>query len=254
MATQDEHKIKRLLDLHSPGTVLLPSWLEARGISRDLQAYYRRSGWLEAVGVGALKRPHEELTWQGGVHSLQIQAQLPVHIGAITALSMQGLAHYVRFGEAVYLFSPPKTTLPGWFRSRDWGVSINHINTKFLPVDLGLMTQEQKTFSISLATPERAMLECLYLAPDRLDLVECYQVMEGLVNLRPGLVRQLLEACSSVKVKRLFLYMADKAEHQWFEALDTAGLELGSGDRSVGRGGVYVSKYKISIPQELAQT
>jgi hypothetical protein len=35
------------------------------------------------------------------------------------------------------------------------------------------------------------------------------------LNLRPKLVQQLLEACSSVKVKRLFLYMADIPRAQW---------------------------------------
>lgn len=252
MTTDNQQKLKKLLALHQPGTILLSSWLDEMGISYDLQTYYRRSGWLETVGRGAFKRPSEDVDWQGGVYSLQTQAKLPIHAGALTALALSGQAHYLRFGEVILLFFPLKTPLPAWFRNYDWGVSMQHVGTSFLPEDIGLMTYEVKTFSITISAPERAILECLYLAPARLDLVECYQVMEGLVNLRPSLLQQLLEVCRSIRVKRLFLYMADKASHQWWPLLDTAKLELGRGDRSIVRGGVYDVKYKISIPQELA--
>ena len=76
--------------------------------------------------------------------------------------------------------------------------------------------------------------------------------MEGLNNLRPDTVQQLLEACSSVKVKRLFLYMAEKAQHPWLNYLDLQKIDLGKGNRSLVEKGVYVSKYKITVPKELA--
>jgi hypothetical protein len=52
-------------------------------------------------------------------------------------------------------------------------------------------------------------------------------------------------------VKRLFLYMADKAGHGWFPLLDRSRLELGSGDRSIVKGGVYIAAYRITVPKEL---
>ena len=39
----------------------------------------------------------------------------------------------------------------------------------------------------------------------------------GLNDLVPNQVQQLLEQCISVKVKRLFLYLAEKTNHSWFE-------------------------------------
>ena len=50
--------------------------------------------------------------------------------------------------------------------------------------------------------------------------MECFELMEGLNNLPPKQVQTLLENCQSVKVKRLFLYMAEKADHRWFKQLD----------------------------------
>ncbi|MBI2825763.1 MAG: type IV toxin-antitoxin system AbiEi family antitoxin domain-containing protein [Planctomycetia bacterium] len=75
--------------------------------------------------------------------------------------------------------------------------------------------------------------------------------MEGLGSLRPDLVRDLLTACTSVKAKRLFLYMAEKANHQWLRFVDTSSLDLGKGERSLSKGGFYVAKYHLVVPSEL---
>lgn len=254
MSAETERKLQKLVDLHKPGSVLLASWLDSLGISYGLQRRYRKSGWLEAMGRGVFKRPKDEVSWQGALHALQSQAGLKVHAGALTALSLQGLAHYMRLQrETVYLFSPPAITLPSWFRRHDWGISISHVRTSFLPSDLGLASLRQGAFANRISSPERAILECLYLAPNRFDLMECHQLMTGLANLRPGLVQELLEACRSIKVKRLFLYLADKAGHQWFKFLDREKLDLGKGDRTIVKGGVYVADFGIVIPEELAR-
>ena len=253
MSTQNESKLKKMLDQHRQGTVTLPRWLEGLGISRDLLKVYRKNGWLETVGPGAFKRSGEQVNWQGALHAIQQQAKLPIHAGALTALSMQGLSHYFRMTEeTVFLFSPPQTILPRWFKNYAWGYPVKHIKTSLLPEGLGLTPHEEKNFAITISTPERAILECLYLAPTKLDLVECYHLMEGLSNLRPKLIQELLETCTSVKVKRLFLYMANKAQHQWLSFVDQKKIDVGKGDRSIVKGGVYNSDFHISIPKELA--
>lgn len=243
-----------MLDQHKPGTVCLGAWLESLSISNDLQKRYRRSGWLAAIGKGAFVRPDDTVGWQGGLYALQAQAGLPIHAGAMTALSMQGKAHYVRMGaEQVYLFAPPKTPHPAWFKNHDWGKGIQLVRTSILPNGVGLTEHEEKTFSIRISAPERAVLECLHLAPDAVDLVECAQVMEGLTTLRPKILQPLLEQCGSIKVKRLFLYLASRAGHDWVNRLDPSKLELGTGDRTVTKGGVYIAQYGITVPQELVQ-
>lgn len=252
MGTENESKIKKFLSLHRAGTVSLAKWLEEIGISHDLQKKYRRSGWVESIGTGAFKRPDEKISWQGGLYAMQHQANLLVHAGATTALSMQGLSHYIRSAETVFLFSSQRVSLPRWFSSHDWGTPLEHVKTTILPAKTGLISFEEKTFSIFISGPERAMLECLHLAPDKLDLIECYQIMEGLSNLRPKLVQGLLEKCSSIKIKRLFLFMATKAQHQWLSFVDQKKIDLGSGDRSIIEGGAYNAAFHITIPKELA--
>ncbi len=251
MNTQNESKLKKMLDFHKQGTVVLPKWLEGLGISRELQKSYLKNGWLESIGYGAFKRSRENVVWQGALYSMQ-QQKLPIHVGALTALSMQGLAHYFRMSkETVFLFSPQKTILPRWFIDYNWSRPMKHIKTSLLPSELALTSHEQINFSINISTPERAIIECLFLAPNKLDLMECYHVMEGLSNLRPKLVEELLQQCTSVKVKRLFLYMASKAQHQWLPFVDQSKINLGKGGRSIVKGGVYNSDFLITIPKEL---
>jgi Transcriptional regulator, AbiEi antitoxin, Type IV TA system/Transcriptional regulator, AbiEi antitoxin N-terminal domain len=253
VSTENGTKLKKLLGLYRPGTVLLASWLERQGISRDLQTRYRRSGWLESVGAGAFKRPGDLVTWQGGLFALQHQAGLPVHAGAMTALSLQGFAHFLRLGQHnVFLLSPRGTKLPAWLKKHDWGMPIRHVPTSVFPAEVGFADHDEKNYTIRISGPERAMLECLHLAPKEFDLVECFQVMEGLTTLQPKVVQELLAACTSVKAKRLFLYMAERANHQWLSIVDASSLDLGKGERSLSKGGVYVPKYNLVVPPELA--
>ena len=252
MTTYNDTYLKKLFRNIKPDTVILASWLSSIGVSRDLQRYYRESGWLESIGRGAFKRPGDNITWQSGLYALQYQSDLNIHAGALTSLGLQGLGHYFRSSEEkVFLFAPRKTSLPKWFRDYYQNNNIHFQETDFLPEKSGLIEHEEKTFTIRISSPERAILECLYLSPDTIDLVESYHIVEGLANLRPKLMQELLQASKSIKVNRLFLYMSEKAGHSWFQFLDQSLIETGSGCRTFASGGVYVAKHNIVVPEEL---
>lgn len=253
MSTKKTSKIKTLLFNHKPGTAMLAKHLESIGISRDLQQRYLKNGWLQSIGSGAFKLTNDIVNWEGGLYALQEQAHLPIHAGGLTALTFEGLAHYGRNSTAsVFLFSPLNTLLPRWFGNHSWASPIVYVKTSVLPEGLELFPYNVGNFEINISSPERAMLECLYLAPNKMDLMECYQLMEGLSTLRPNVVQELLRKCTSIKVKRLFLFMATKAGHQWLNFVDLRKIDLGSGDRSIAKNGYYDSRFHISVPKELA--
>ena len=103
------------------------------------------------------------------------------------------------------------------------------------------------------SSPERAILDCLNLPDANSSLLDIYYIMEGLTTLRPKLVQALLESCTSLKVKRLFLYMAEKANHSWFKALDLDRVILGTSRLMISPTEKYISKYNMTIPKELAE-
>ena len=252
MNTEKESKLNNLLSIQPSGIVLCSAWLTEQGYSLDLQKQYKKSRWFESIGTGALIRRADLVDYLGGVYALQSQLGLSVHPAGKTALSLQGKAHYLELSaKKAQLFGGKGERLPLWFKKRDWGLSVETRLTSFLPPDLGLIEFEHKSFNVKISSPARAVMECLYLAPKYQPLIEVYELMEGLNNLRPATVQTLLEDCSSIKVKRLFLYLADKAGHEWLSYIDLSKVDFGSGKRAIVSDGVYIPKYRITVPKEL---
>ena len=252
MNTQKGSKINQLLQSQPEGVVFLASWLSKTGYSLDLQKRYRKSNWLQSIGTGAMIRTGDKVTYEGALYALQQQSNSSIHLGGKTALSMLGKSHYLELSiKSITLFGGKGEKLPVWFQNHDWSVEFKHYKSGFLPKDSGLVRIEKKNFTLQISSAARALMECLYLVPKYQDLYECYELMEGLNNLRPREVQKLLEACNSVKVKRLFLFLADKAEHAWLRHIDLSQIDLGRGKRSIIKGGIYIPKYQITVNKDL---
>lgn len=245
-------KINKLLQKHPRGTVLMSSWLTEQGYSLDLQKRYRKSGWLKSIGTGAMVRTGQDISYEGGVYALQRQLGLSVHLGGRTALVKHGRTHYMEFQEMKFdLFGAPGVSLPAWFLNYDWGRRVRYYRTAFLSSEIDLHEHDMGEYKILISGKTRAIMECLYLVPIKQDFMVCYNMLEGLPDLQPDKVQKLLEDCNSIKVKRLFLYMAEKAGHEWFKYLDMDKFDLGSGKRSIVTNGVFVPKYGITVPREM---
>jgi hypothetical protein len=54
-----------------------------------------------------------------------------------------------------------------------------------------------------------------------------------------------------VKVRRLFLYLAERVNLPVMRHLNVEKIDLGKGDRSLVRMGRYVPKYGLLLPGEL---
>ncbi len=234
MSSLRSEKLRSLFDAWEPRSVATTAYLKTLGITpQDLQNY-TSSRWLMSLGRGAFKRPKEAVTWRGALHGLQSQLRLPVHVGALTALEMWGNNHYVRFtATRACLLSPLNVALPLWFRTH-WGDEVRHVQTKLLPPDLGVIEQATpEGFALRTSTAERAALELLHLAPKIFGLVEAGLIMESMTLIRPKLMQSLLEQCASIKVRRLFLYLAERADLPVMRHLDLDRIDLGVGDRSL---------------------
>lgn len=253
MDAESGKKLKNLLAAIPSGGIVTSATLGELGISHGLARNYVTNGWLHRIGVGAYRRPHETPTWQAAVHALQTQLHLPVHVAALTALAAEGASHYVRLSrDRVFLFStPPKTSPPRWFKDHDWAADIVYTQSKLLPEELGLRSLDYSGFPLNASSPERAILESLHLAPATIDLVECSHVLEGLLSLRPKLMQELLESCNSIKVRRLFLYLATRSNLPVIKHLDLARISLGSGARAIVPDGVYDARFQMMLPKEL---
>ncbi|MBO8428880.1 MAG: type IV toxin-antitoxin system AbiEi family antitoxin [Bacteroidetes bacterium] len=247
-------KINEIVQRVPRNSPLFSSWLAEKGIDRKEQTSYVRSGWIERIGHGVYKFSGATPTAYSVISAYNSQLSKKCHIGASSALDLRGYSHFVPMGKpTAYVFTEENTRIPEWMSAGDWDMTIKHYSSAIFGTDgLGLETITNDGYDLLISSPERAIMECLNMTPVQYSLMDTYYMMEMLTTLRPKLIQQLLEACSSVKVKRLFLYMSEKSGHQWFNALNTDTIDLGSGQRLLTPGGRYISRYQMTISQELA--
>lgn len=245
-------KINQLITAWPPNTIATSDWLEKQGVYRQLADVYVDSGWIERVERGAYRKAGDTVTWAGGLYALQKLQQLRVHVGGRTALEYHGLGHYIRIGPThrVTLWKTPGTRLPAWFVNHDWESELDVRTATLFSGNVGGITEKPiEQIPVRLASAERAILEYLYDVPKRAGFDEANYLMEGLTTLRPALLQKLLENCTSVKTKRLFMYLAEHHRHGWFKRLDSSGIDFGKGKREIVKGGKLDKTYQIVVPE-----
>ena len=97
---------------------------------------------------------------------------------------------------------------------------------------------------------ERASFELAYEITDGESFNWVAEQFQGLVNLRPQLMQWYLEACTSIRVKRLMLLLGDYYGHVWATRVERSRIDLGSGKRQVVKNGWLHPELQITVPRE----
>jgi len=252
MSSQETTKINQLLKDWPAGTVATQTWLESRGVYRQLTGHYISSGWLERIGRGVFIRDSDTVDWLGGVYALQSQLGLNVHVAGVTALLLRGFGHYLPLGKGykVFVFGESRQLLPRWFLHHHWDVRVAYHRPNLFEDknNTGFIDLNRGSFSVTVSAPERAILEVMHLATSNAAVEHAFELCEGLTTLRPDVVQELLESCRSVKTKRLFLWASERSNHAWLSRVDISSIDLGKGKRVLYKGGKVDSKYGITVP------
>jgi hypothetical protein len=247
-------KLQNMLDCWPSTGVVNQAWLREHGVSYGLANHYVKSGWLQRLSPGVFKRPSDTLTWQGALAALQTLTPLDIHVGGLTALNNEGFGHYARLGgETLFLFGQKGTTLPKWYKAQTWAQEMSYTQSEFLPPKLGVRLSTYDRIELQSSSPERAILEALHASPKAVSLLEIYDIMDGMRNLRPNLMASLLQSCASYKVKRLFAFMARKLALPIITEVDLDALNYGTGVRAIVAGGVYDADSKLMLPRDLME-
>jgi hypothetical protein len=115
--------------------------------------------------------------------------------------------------------------------------------------------QRKSAWPFTLSSPEQAYLEVLLDVPETISFEHADQLLQGMTTLSPRVMEKLLRKCTHVKVRRLFYWMAERHSYAWLkklpppETLDELGL--GSGNRTLVKGGRLDTKYMITVPQDM---
>ncbi|WP_366663966.1 type IV toxin-antitoxin system AbiEi family antitoxin domain-containing protein [Mesorhizobium sp.] len=259
MIGQKNKKINQLHRLLPEGLVVDTAWLDAHGYRRQWREKYAAQGWLEGVVRGVYQRPtgnvEQAIAWQRVIISLQRLLNKSVHVGGRSALELQGLTHYLRFSGKPEIHLYAYGSMPGWVERIPTDAQfVEHKADKLFDADAPGRTRVawgHWGWELDVSAPERALCELLDLLPSHETFHQADVLMESVRTLSPKRVQAVLEACRSVKVKRLFLWFAERHAHSWFGKLDLKRIELGRGKRQIVVGGRLESKYQITVPETL---
>ena len=171
------------------------------------------------------------------LYTLQKVDKLNIHLGGESALLYSfSLPFIVARPSRLDLFYEPDTIIPDWFKNYDWKKTLHYdcpefkilyTENDFLPKDINVLDYPLTTPSIKVSGYERAVLEFLYGVPEHNFLELGAKIMELRDDLNPELLQVLLEHCPCTRTKRLFIYCAEKWEHDFLEKLDLRKIDLG---------------------------
>ncbi len=241
-------KINRLIKNWHGGTIKTVKELERFGYSPQLLKSYSNSGWIELYTRGAYKLAQDEVRWEGILYGIQHKSENLIHAGGRTALELKGYGHFARESKK-FIF----------------GGRLEHYNTLLKKMKNSVFKRTESFpyyekvlftkydaggYEIIISTPELAAMEMIYLIPSEQTFNESLLIMESLTTLRPKIVQLLLEKCKSYKVKRIFMWMAEKNNLEWVNDLDLNKVEFGEGKLSLIKNGKLDKKYQITVPAE----
>jgi hypothetical protein len=263
VSDQSGGKLNQLGRLVPEGLVVDSGWLSSNGYYNSLRSKYVNSGWLVHLAHGVYGRHRNTLDWVQVVVSLQTILEYPLIVGGRSALELQGFGHYAADLKVVHLYSqrPP----PPWlddlpikvkFRVHNGArlflapIERRHETLDWALDSIGNLKVGHQPWPVGVSIPERAILEALDELPRNDSFHQLDMLMEGLTSLRPKKLQALLEACRSIKVKRLFFLLAERHDHAWLARLDRDAISLGKGKRSLIPGGKLHPKYQITVPED----
>lgn len=261
----DAQRRAKLLDLVPYGLVATRKWLLRAGMSRSALDNQIKSGQLLSVRAGVYVRPGTRLVWQGVVCSLgRMGADLVV--GGATALEEQGRAPELPLSGRRSIQLRGLDPLPPWANGLDVPETFFRKSSAWLtgsatdddaegrpgPSFLTTAVPWGDGFrTIRVSMPERALFELLKDVPQSVSFQHAERFLEGLSDLSPRRLELLLQHTASVKIRRLFFWLAERHGHPWARQLQPDDFDLGRGKLALTKGGRLVSRYGITVPASM---
>lgn len=242
--------------LLKPGYLVNRKVLYSYGLTRPDVDYYVRSGFLSSFARGLYHRKSDyNLTWREVVASLK-DLGYHAHVGGASVVREAGLDHFVSVSDSatsISLYSAE--SLPKWLSDTQITETLTDTKQSWLK-KLPNSAYRTQTFGqwdreIKYATLELALLEQLVDAKLEAELVAIDRQLEGMANLSPTRLNELLRLCPNIKAKRLFGWLSQRHDHAWVKHIKWDKVDLGKGKRSLIKGGRYNDQWQITVPRKM---
>jgi hypothetical protein len=249
-------QLKKLLPVSMVAT---KQWLLDQGLTLHFVDNAVRSQTLLPLASGVYALHEKSVRWPGVLASLQRMYQKSFHVGGLTALDLAGLTHFLSTGSDVRVDIFSESPLPGWINRIPVAAHFErHSTVRLWPESVMTDPRFLREYSwqeglppVIYSCPEKALLEVLTEVPTTVSFEHADALMQGLSSLSPRKIDALLRACRNIKVKRLFLWLAERNGHAWFKRLAPDSYDLGSGKRVIAQQGRLHPRWSITVPREM---
>ncbi|RZK47903.1 MAG: hypothetical protein EOO99_11995 [Pedobacter sp.] len=251
---------RKLLEHHVPeGLIVSRKWLiKETALSNHAIDNLVKSEQLKLLWKGLYTRGIITPNWRSIVFTLQHILQTDFIIGGLFALELKGFSHYLPNSNQVKVHLYGNDKLPLWVNEIvKHDLFVKHTRTNlFANMDKSLSEKytttipwKENTAVLKISTPERACLEMLDMVPNIISFEHADQLIQGMTTLSPRALQALLEMCTNIKVKRLFLWFAKRHNYVWNTKLNLEKIAIGSGKRVIERGGEIDKDFLITVPK-----
>ena len=265
MKRQRRSLLGPLLDRVPPGFLVDARWLAANGMDSSSVRGYVDRGWLERLVRGVYRRPlrgggagQRIVPWKTALLSLQWVMKYDVHMGGLSAIDLLSFSsfpdHSIHiYGDAPAWLSRVPTDRPftvhgrRHFNDDETGI----LETAQYPDWSILMTKW--LWQMKASSCERALLEVLVDLRSAADFDYVDAVFGSVTLVSPPLMTEVLVACQSIKLRRLFFVFADRHPHGYLRLMNRSLIDLGSGPRTLIKGGKIHPQYRITVPTKFAK-
>ena len=258
---------RRLPDLVPAQHLVTRRWLLSQGVTRHLADNWVKRGRLVVLRPGVYANPNSSLSWKSVVSSLQRMGS-DLIVGGLTSLEQQGRSHFLPLADQYRVNLFGRDPLPPWINRLGLPARFHRRGTTWLQADLSppdskdsfglhypfavFLDQDKRLGRLRVSTIERAFFEVLSDVPNRFSFEHAELLLEGLPDLLPFRLTGLLDRTRSVKIKRLFFWLAKRQGHGWLKHVPEENIDLGSGKRHLVPGGHLNREYLITVPKEMS--
>ena len=257
-------KLYALVNEVPQGCIIDGDWLDWAGIGRNNARSYVKSGLLERIAHGVYRRPFPasspefRVEWDTVLRSLRWLMGWTGHIGGESALSHHGFIHDAEFWTTSVFVHGDR--LPTWIDRIPCAQEFHRRPLTLFkgPLGMGVGSARPKGDTVTsrwplwYSTPERALLEALSEVPH---MVEFYSIDKAVQSMWSRVsadnFNELLQACTSYKVRRLFCVFGERHDHRWWSKIDLDSLDLGRGVSNLARqDGKTHPDFQVKLPPE----
>ncbi|WP_149241660.1 type IV toxin-antitoxin system AbiEi family antitoxin [Dyadobacter sp. 32] len=251
---------RKLEKLMPEGSIVTRQWLmEKASLSKHAVDNLVKSQQLRPLSKGVYTRGSVSLSWQSIVCTLQSIMNTDYLIGGLTALELKGFSHYIPGSRKTIIHLYGNDKWPIWVDGLISEITFVRHRRSELFATMDPATSQQCTSKVTwgggtqelnISRPERACLEMMADVPNQISFEHAEQLFQGMTTLSPRTLQRLLEDCTSIKTKRLFLWFATRNRHSWLAKIIPERIDLGSGNRVIAENGELDKTYQITVPKQ----